>query len=247
MRRYRGVAALGLTGLLALPPSALASNHREAPITALDHKADITDVYAFVSYSADQAPGTPPRKVTLVLAVDPLLEPANGPTLFPFDPGILYEIKVDNDQDAVEDVIFQVRFSTEYQLPGVFTAVAGIGDGAFQPGTSNLVVPPRITDLRQSGPQPAPDLHRHHGAQAAGARPGDPPHQRRRLAALRRTRQRRPAHDGLRGALQRRDLPAGERRRRSSPAPPTTPSGSTLAAPSTPPASARSAAPCPAC
>ena len=29
---------------------ALASNHREAPITALDHKADITDLYAFVSY-----------------------------------------------------------------------------------------------------------------------------------------------------------------------------------------------------
>jgi hypothetical protein len=29
--------------LVALPPVALATNHREAPITALDHKADITD------------------------------------------------------------------------------------------------------------------------------------------------------------------------------------------------------------
>jgi hypothetical protein len=151
MRHHRGAAALLLSGLLALPPSALASNHREAPITALDHKADITDVYAFVSYAPDQAPGTPPSKVTLVLAVDPLLEPANGPTLFPFDPGILYEIKIDNDQDAVEDVTFQFRFSTEYQLPGVFTAVAGVGDGAFQPGTSNLVVPPRITSFDNPG------------------------------------------------------------------------------------------------
>jgi hypothetical protein len=151
MRRHRGTAALALCGLLALPPAAHASNHREAPITALDHKADITDLYAFVSYAPDQAPGTPPRKVTLVLAVDPLLEPANGPTLFPFDPAILYEIKVDNDHDAVADVTFQFRFSTEYQLPGVFTAVAGVGTGAFQPGTSNLVVPPRITSFDNPG------------------------------------------------------------------------------------------------
>ena len=100
MRRFRGPAALVLTGLLSLPTPLLAANHREAPITALDHKADITDVYAFVSYAPGQAPGTPPSKVTLILAVDPLLEPANGPTLFPFDPGILYEIKVDNDHDA---------------------------------------------------------------------------------------------------------------------------------------------------
>jgi hypothetical protein len=151
MRRSRGAAALALAGLLAPSPSVFASNHREAPITALDHKADITDVYAFVSYSPDQAPGTAPTKVTLVLAVDPLLEPANGPTLFPFDPGILYEIKVDNDQDAVEDVKFQFRFSTEYQLPGIFTAVAGVGDGAFAPGTSTLVVPPRITTFDNPG------------------------------------------------------------------------------------------------
>ena len=42
--------------------TALASNHREAPITALDHKADITDMYAFVSYDAGQVSGRPPRR-----------------------------------------------------------------------------------------------------------------------------------------------------------------------------------------
>jgi hypothetical protein len=151
MSRFRRPAAVVLAGLLSLPAPLFASNHREAPITALDHKADITDVYAFVSYASDQAPGTTPSKVTLILAVDPLLEPANGPTLFPFDPGILYEIKIDNDHDAVADVVFQFRFSTEYQLPGVYTAVAGIEGGAFQPGTSNLVVPPRITDFANPG------------------------------------------------------------------------------------------------
>jgi hypothetical protein len=151
MRLHQGAAALALSGLLVLPPPVRAANHREAPITALDHKADITDVYAFVSYAPGQAPGTPPSKVTLILAVDPLLEPANGPTLFPFDPGILYEINVDNDHDAVADVTFQFRFSTEYGLPGVYTAVAGIGGGAVQPGTSTLVVPPRITSFDDPG------------------------------------------------------------------------------------------------
>ena len=34
-----------LTSLI-LPLPALAASHREAPITALDHKADITDIYA---------------------------------------------------------------------------------------------------------------------------------------------------------------------------------------------------------
>jgi hypothetical protein len=139
---------LGLTAsLLFAAQSGSPSNHREAPITALDHKADITDLYAFVSYDQNQAPGTPPTKVTLILGVDPLLEPANGPTLFPFDPGILYEIRIDNNRNAVADVIFQFRFQTEYQLPGVFTAAAGFSDlGLSAPG-----VPPRIEDFQNPG------------------------------------------------------------------------------------------------
>jgi len=152
MNRYRTLLTLVLIGALALPQGAFTANHREAPITALDHKADITDVYAFVSYSADQPPGTPPSKVTMLMSVDPLLEPANGPTLFPFDPEILYEIKVDNNHDAIEDITFQFRFGTEYQLPKVYTAVAGIGDrGAFDPDTGELVVPPQIRSFDNPG------------------------------------------------------------------------------------------------
>jgi hypothetical protein len=128
------------------PTLALAANHREAPITALDHKADITDVYAFRSYPAGPVP-----KVTLILAVDPLLEPANGPTLFPFDPDILYEIKVDNNNDARADVTFQFQFRTEFRLPGVFTAVAGFQDGANEPGGGGPVVPPQITTFDSAG------------------------------------------------------------------------------------------------
>ena len=152
MSALRPSLALPAAAAALLTFTALASNHREAPITALDHKADITDMYAFVSYDVDQVSGEAPEKVTLILCVDPLLEPGNGPTLFPFDPAILYEIRVDNDQDALADRVFRFRFATEYQLPGVFTAVAGVGpNGAFQPGTANLVVPPQITDFQNPG------------------------------------------------------------------------------------------------
>ena len=152
MKWPRIVLALLLVAAIVVPPGLIASNHREAPITALDHKADITDVYAFVSYDANQAVKTAPSKVTLILCVDPFLEPANGPTWFPFDPDILYEIHVDNDHDALADVSFQIRFQTQYQLPGVYTALAGIGDhGANAPGTATLVVPPQIRDFNNPG------------------------------------------------------------------------------------------------
>jgi hypothetical protein len=152
MKWFRSCLALILVVGIAMPAGLFASSHREAPITALDHKADITDLYAFVSYSADQKPNTTPSKVTLILNVDPLLEPANGPNWFPFDPEILYEIHVDNNQDALADVTFQIRFQTQFQIPGIPVGLAGIGDnGANQPGTSNLVVPPQIRDFNNPG------------------------------------------------------------------------------------------------
>ena len=65
--------------LAAAPVPIPAANHREAPITAIDRLADICDWFAFVSYDD-------PSKVTMILTVDPLLEPSNGPNYFPFDP-----------------------------------------------------------------------------------------------------------------------------------------------------------------
>ena len=96
--------------MVAAPLAVFTANHREAPITALDRTADITDWYSFVSYDD-------PSKLTMVLSVDPLLEPANGPNYFPFDPDVLYEMKVDNNHDAIEDVTLQFRFQTEQRNP----------------------------------------------------------------------------------------------------------------------------------
>lgn len=151
MPKLNPLVWLAAASLLATPLHA--ANHREAPITALDPKADITDVYAFRSYDGDPTP-----RVTLIVGVDPLLEPANGPNWFPFDPDILYEIKIDNNNDAVEDVVFQFRFQTEQRLPNLFQAYAGAGSGITAPAnspapvlTGTLIVPPRITSFNSPG------------------------------------------------------------------------------------------------
>src|SRR6202166_2616658 len=118
------LAIAAATVLLMGPAGIMASSHREAPITSLDPTADITDLWAFRSYDVDGNDTSTPS-VTMIMAVNPFLEPANGPTWFPFDPQILYEIHVDNDQDGRDDIVFQIRYSTQYQLPTVPTALAG--------------------------------------------------------------------------------------------------------------------------
>ena len=116
MKQRKVLLAVAL--LLLVSGNMFASSHREAPITALDHSADVTDWYAFVSYDH-------PDRVTMILNVDPLLEPANGPNYFPFDPNVLYEMKIDNNHDGVPDVTFQFRFQTQIGLPTVFTGIVG--------------------------------------------------------------------------------------------------------------------------
>jgi hypothetical protein len=90
-----------------------ASSHREAPLISQDPLADNTDVYAFVSPAS-------PDKVTLISNFIPLQLPASGPNFWKFDDNVLYEIMVDNNGDAIEDVTFQFRFRTEVRNPNTF-------------------------------------------------------------------------------------------------------------------------------
>ncbi len=122
MQKLTPYVAAFLSAFLAAPAPSFAASHREAPLTALDHPADITDFFSFVSYDD-------PSKVTFILCVDPLLEPANGPNYFPFDPDVLYTIKIDNNYDAVEDLTFQFQFTTKIQAPSIFTGFVGAGSG----------------------------------------------------------------------------------------------------------------------
>jgi hypothetical protein len=151
MPRSQSIIGFAMCLLLITPPGVFASSHREAPITALDHPADITDFYAFVSYDH-------PDRVTFIMNVDPFLEPSNGPNYFPFDPNVLYQIKIDNDNDAYADVVLNIRFKTEIRAPQVFTGFVGAGSGINAPANSPApvapgtpIVPPAITSLDGTG------------------------------------------------------------------------------------------------
>src|SRR5205085_1854158 len=137
MRMMRENLAILMAMLMIAPTMSYGANHREAPITALDRAADITDWYAFVSYDD-------PSKVTMILNVDPLLDPGNGPNYFPFDPDITYIMWVDNDQDAVPDVGFEFKFQTEVRAPGLFTGFIGAGNGINAPANAPANGPSQV-------------------------------------------------------------------------------------------------------
>ncbi|HME10817.1 MAG TPA: DUF4331 domain-containing protein [Bryobacteraceae bacterium] len=147
------LVSAAMAACMIIPASMFAASHREAPITALDHKADITDFFAFVSYDD-------PTKVTFLLNVDPLLEPGNGPNYFPFDPNVLYSILIDNNHTALPAVQFQVQFQTEIRVPNLVVGFAGAGNGINAPanapaplGPGTPIVPPAITALDGPGSQ----------------------------------------------------------------------------------------------
>src|SRR2546430_5802485 len=89
------------------------SSHREAPEIAKDPVADSTDVYAFVSPDR-------PDTVTLIANYIPLQGPAGGPNFYEFGDDVLYEIHVDNDGDALDDITYQFRFQTQLRNPDTF-------------------------------------------------------------------------------------------------------------------------------
>ena len=94
---------------------AFASSHREAPSIAGMPKLDGTDFYMFRSYE-------PGRQdfVTLIANYQPDQSPYGGPNYFTMDANGLYEIHLDTDGDAIENITFQFRFKNtlrDIQLP----------------------------------------------------------------------------------------------------------------------------------
>lgn len=117
-------AAFGLYANAGLP-AAHASSHREAPLIAEDPAADATDLYAFLTPSTASDVSVVPGSLVLIANYWPLEEPGGGPNWPRFSDQVLYEIKVDNDGDAVEDITYQFRFKTQYVNPGSFLLAAG--------------------------------------------------------------------------------------------------------------------------
>ena len=120
-RRWKRWAAAGsgvalITGAFiteAGPFGASASSHREAPLIAGDPRADNTDLYAFVSPDA-------PNTVTLIANWLPFEEPNGGPNFFMWADDTRYNIKIDNDGDAVADLTYTWIFDTVIKDPNQF-------------------------------------------------------------------------------------------------------------------------------
>ena len=112
--------------LLATAGSALASSHREAPFITTSPKVDGTDFYMFRSYEGVAANGSGGRSdfVTLLANYQPLQSPYGGPNYFSLDPNALYEIHLDNNGDAKEDITFQFRFNNK--LNSVPLTIGGV-------------------------------------------------------------------------------------------------------------------------
>lgn len=95
-----------MVGLVAVAPAeTFAASHREAPQISGDPKADATDLYAFVSPEQNDT-------VTLIANYFPFEEPAGGPNFYGLADDVLYEIKIDNNGDALEDIVYQFKFET---------------------------------------------------------------------------------------------------------------------------------------
>jgi hypothetical protein len=107
-RRIALPVLLAAGAALAAPPALQASSHREAPGITERPKVDGTDFYMFRSYE----PGRD-AFVTFVANYVPLQDPYGGPNYFALDPRARYEIKIDNDGDAREDITFRFRFKNE--------------------------------------------------------------------------------------------------------------------------------------
>jgi hypothetical protein len=136
--KLQRAAALTIAAAL-FPLASTASSHREAPNITRMPTVDSTDFYLFNSYEPGRA-----GYVTLLADYIPLQDPYGGPNYFALDPSALYEIHVDNDGDAKEDLTFQFRFTNTLANSG-----RGIKLGV---GNSQVAVP-----LKNVGPVSAND------------------------------------------------------------------------------------------
>lgn len=129
------------------PAATEASSHRESPLLAFDPQADNTDIYFF--RSPDK-----PDTVTIVANYVPIQGPGSAPEYYRFGDDVLYELHIDNNGDAEEDITYQFRFTTTFTNPDTFLYVTGVVDRIDSP---NLAIKQTYSVTRIERGQ-APDV-----------------------------------------------------------------------------------------
>jgi hypothetical protein len=124
MPRLNKLALSSAACAMSLLPvtGAMASSHREAPSITRSPKVDNTDVYAFQSYEPGKQGTT-----TIIANFDPGQFPGAGPNYFTMDPDALYEIHIDSNGDAKEDLTYSFKFTnTLANGTGITLNVGGV-------------------------------------------------------------------------------------------------------------------------
>ena len=121
-------AALAVTAVAA--GVVTASDHQDTPFVEMNQRFDVNDVYAF--------PAATPGRIALVLGTSSPLTPAGTPTArFGDKSEALYQLKIDNNRDGVEDLVFQITFTTRSDGQSV-TVIGPVRPN--QVGTANTLV-----------------------------------------------------------------------------------------------------------
>lgn len=98
------VVAGGLVAGLATSNRLRASDHQDTPEVELSPRYDVNDVYAF--------PAATPGRTVLVLGTSSPITPAKTASFtFGTKDQELYQLKVDNNGDGKEDLVFQFTFT----------------------------------------------------------------------------------------------------------------------------------------
>ncbi len=108
-----GALSVGAALVAGNGDTVIASSHREAPAIAEDQYVDNTDVYAFISPQSTD-------RMVLVADYVPLLLPASGPNYYRFSTDARYEIHIDNDGDAKEDITYRWEFKNALKNGNTF-------------------------------------------------------------------------------------------------------------------------------
>jgi hypothetical protein len=101
----------------------LASDHQDTPEVELNPRMDINDVFAF--------PGTGADRIALVMTTSSPIQGTNAS----FDNNLLYQFRIDNTGDAIEDRVIQVTFN---------------GSGANQTVTVRGPIAPAMTGMKST-------------------------------------------------------------------------------------------------
>jgi Domain of unknown function (DUF4331) len=99
---FAALTVLLLVTILVSPAPLNAADHRDAPLADENPAGDITDVFAFLDPNDSS-------RLVMAMGVNSFAVPA-APGSYGFSPDLLYQFKVDNDGDAVEDFVVQFKF-----------------------------------------------------------------------------------------------------------------------------------------